>query len=151
MLPSSVLLANIATFYNVASPLMENFSFFSKNLKTYLFANDLSAKELSGQLGYGARSTVQKWIKEGTVPGATVLKLVADLMHVSMDDLMGKDLTHYIIETSGYTTSGMVADTESTIYRDNAKLRMSINHIQSVQTKLQELVADNEKVLEAVR
>lgn len=62
---------------------------FSQNLKKYRLALSLTQKEMSEQLGISERG--YRYYEMGTrEPNLSTLVQIADILHVSLDDLVGR-------------------------------------------------------------
>jgi transcriptional regulator with XRE-family HTH domain len=128
---------------------MENFSFFSKNLKTYLFANDITRAALADRLGVESASTVGKWINHNRTPPGTIMRLLEALSGISTDEFVNQDLTLKIIKDAKYTT--LLAEPENTDYTENATIKRMARHIEETMEQLRILEKASEKVLESVK
>lgn len=60
-----------------------------ERLKTIRLEKKMTQKELAGKL-YVVRQTVSKWEKGLSVPDASMLVEIANVLEVSVDDLLGK-------------------------------------------------------------
>lgn len=76
------------------NPSMEDIKFvLARNLTAYRKANNLTQLELAEKLNYSDKA-VSKWERAESVPDIGVLKQIADLYHVTIDDLVrDKDVT----------------------------------------------------------
>lgn len=124
---------------------MENFSFFSKNLKTYLFANDISRADLSKRLGVESPSTIGKWINENRTPPGPIMRMLENLSGISTEDFINQDLTLKIMKDANYTN--LLAEPENTSYAENATIKMMAKHISETKDQLKIIEAASEKVL----
>lgn len=66
---------------------------FSKNVKYLRKKYGITQEELASQLGYKSFVTVSKWESGDSRPQAEKLQRLATIFHVSVDDLLNKDLT----------------------------------------------------------
>lgn len=66
---------------------------FSKNLRYLRKKNKLSQEYIAEKLGYKNYTTVQKWETGKSEPNMSVLKNIADMFDVEMNDLINEDLT----------------------------------------------------------
>ena len=66
---------------------------FSKNVKYLRKKYGITQEELASQLGYKCFVTVSKWESGDSRPQAEKLQKLATIFHVSVDDLLNKDLT----------------------------------------------------------
>ena len=66
---------------------------FAKNLKHLREKQNIEQLELAHHLGRKSASSVSEWEKGKYTPKAGTLRMIADYFHVSLSDLMGKDLT----------------------------------------------------------
>ena len=65
---------------------------FSSNLRFLRKKFCYSQEYIAERLGYKSFTTVQKWESGISEPSVAKLKTLADLFHVSMDELLNKDL-----------------------------------------------------------
>ena len=64
-----------------------------KNIRYLRIKNSYSQEYIAEQLGYKSYTTIQKWESGVSEPPIKILKELAQLFHVDMDDLANKDLT----------------------------------------------------------
>ena len=67
---------------------------FSNNLKYLRKQKNYSQDYLAEQLGYKSFTTIQKWESGIAEPSVDVLKKLARMFNVSMDELLNEDLTN---------------------------------------------------------
>lgn len=65
----------------------------STNIRYLRIKNGYSQDYVAEQLGYKSYTTIQKWESGVSEPPIKILKELAQLFHVDMDDLANKDLT----------------------------------------------------------
>lgn len=128
---------------------MENFSFFSKNLKTYLFANDISRADLAKQLRVESASTVGKWINENRSPPGPIMANLETLSGITADEFINQDLTLKIIREAKYTN--LLAEPDPGTYTENATIKRLTKHITDTMEHLRILEDASSKVLESVK
>lgn len=66
---------------------------FSRNVKYLRKKYGITQEELANQLGYRSFVTISKWESGDSRPQAEKLQRLATILHVSVDDLLNKDLT----------------------------------------------------------
>ena len=79
---------------------MEDLKFIlARNLTAYRKAMNLTQLELAEKLNYSDKA-VSKWERAESVPDILILKKIADIYHVSIDDLIkDKDVTKIKVKT----------------------------------------------------
>ena len=66
--------------------------FFHKNVKYLRKSSHLTQSELAERVNCGGASTISKWESFGIVPPEDMLNKLSEMFHVSIDDLLYKDL-----------------------------------------------------------
>lgn len=67
--------------------------FLGPNIRYLRKKFNLSQEELAEKFGYKSYTTIQKWESNRAEPPAGVLKKMAEIFHVTMDDMYNSDLT----------------------------------------------------------
>lgn len=130
---------------------MADFYFFSKNLKTYLFAQEMTKEELAAKLGLGAPSTVGKWISENRPPKGASMKLLTDLMGFTDDEIINEDLTWRIIQKSHYTDLSFAEEPAAAYQIQTKKIDQCLDFISSLTSKIEEMASDSHDFLTEMR
>lgn len=128
---------------------MEKNIFFAKNLKTYLFAHEVTHEDLAGRLGLKSHGTVGRWINENRVPPGPTLQSISAITGIDSSDFVNTDLTWHIITKSNYTS--LLAEPGSSVYSDNATIKRMAKHIADTMEQLRILEEASGKVLESVK
>lgn len=75
---------------------------FSNNLRYLRKKYDMSQEDLANKLGYKSFTTIQKWESGVSEPSVSMVKKIAELFGVTMDQITNDDLSdtenHYYIE-----------------------------------------------------
>jgi len=125
--------------------------FFSKNLRTWMFAHDITQTELGEQLGMTG-TAIGKWILENRPPKGLILSGLCTHIKIDPVEIMEKDLTYQILEEAKYIESKVAEPSTGELqYENNAKLARLLKHLSQVQDELKTMVAEGEKVLESVK
>ncbi len=128
---------------------MEKNIFFAKNLKTYLFAHEVTHEDLAGRLGLKSHGTVGRWINENRVPPGPTLQSISAITGIDSSDFVSTDLTWHIITKSNYTS--LLAEPDSSIYAENATIKMMAKYIEETQEQLKLIGQAGEKVLQSAK
>lgn len=67
--------------------------YFSENIVYLRNKYGLSRKELADRLGYNSLTTIQKWENGQSLPPAETLMLLSGIFGISINDLLGVDLS----------------------------------------------------------
>lgn len=126
---------------------MKEIIFFSKNLKTYLFAFEITQDELARLLGNTGQA-LGKWIKENRTPPTPTLNQLATILEVSPEDLVNKDLTYHFMAKANNLPM-LAADKVDGYQSPEWKAAMK-THLQSVQDQLRKIIQDNDKIMESM-
>lgn len=130
---------------------MEKINYFSKNLKTWLFAHDFTYAVFGEKLKLTG-VTIGKWINENRPPKMPTLITVCQIIGISPDEMIEKDLTYQILSDAKYIESVAAESSDRVdVYQENAKLARLLKHLSQVQDELKNMVAEGEKVLESVK
>jgi N-acetylglucosamine kinase-like BadF-type ATPase len=104
---------------------------FGENLKKYRKKEGLTQKELAEKLGYTEKS-VSKWESGNGLPTVEVLLMLADLFHISMDELLLEQTArHYFlgIDGGGTKTLFKLVDEQSEVLNTVCKGASNPNDI----------------------
>lgn len=75
---------------------------FSNNLRFLRKKYDMSQEELANKLGYKSFTTIQKWESGVSEPSVSMVKKIAELFGVTMDQITNDDLSdtenHYYLD-----------------------------------------------------
>lgn len=66
--------------------------YFANKIKALRLAKGISQEELAAQLGY-QRQTASQWERLGAVPRTEALQKLADFFGVTIDELLGREVT----------------------------------------------------------
>ena len=66
--------------------------YLAQNIRYLRKSRSLSQEELSNKLGYRSYTTIQKWEMGASEPSISMLRTIADLFQVSINDIVYKDL-----------------------------------------------------------
>lgn len=126
-------------------------NFFSKNLKTWMFAHNLGQAQVAVELQMST-STINKWLTNDKAPKGPALIGVCNYVGISPEDMLYKDLTYQILQDAKYIDN-IVADggDETAMYHARGKLARVTSHLQQVQDQLKMMLLESEKVLESVK
>jgi len=130
---------------------MEKMNFFSKNLRTWLFAHEKTNAQLGEALGITG-TAVGKWINENRVPPLMALRSVCSYINIDPDEFVDKDLTYQILQDAKYIDA-IVADGSDGVdqYVSKGKITRLTAHLNHIQEQLKILVSEGEKVLESAK
>lgn len=133
---------------------MEKILFFSKNLRSWLFAHDTTHEQLAQRLGVKSISTIGRWTKDNNPPPGPSLLGLANLMGYTTDELLYQDLTWRIIQESPYMPEGSTVAEKEWAYgvtADKQSLQECVAYIRNVQDQLRSIIVDGDRILEAVK
>ena len=85
---------------------------FSKNLKKYRKAFEMTQKQLADVIGYSEK-TVSKWEAAAGIPNIATIYEIAKIFHVSIDDLFNHEQQIYLLGIDGGGTKTELALTDS--------------------------------------
>ncbi len=129
---------------------MEKMNFFSKNLRTWLFAHEKTNAQLGEALGITG-TAVGKWINENRVPPRMALRSVCSYINIDPGEFVEKDMTYEIIKASNYTDTIMVGEPAEGKYMENATIKMLTRHIEETQEQLKLIEQAGERVLQSAK
>lgn len=130
---------------------MEKNNFFSKNLRTWLFAHDKNQAQLGDEIGMTG-TAIGKWMLENRPPKGLVLSGFCKHINVDPVEMVNKDLTYQILQDAKYIDNTVADGPDETIsYQANSRATQVITHLQHVQTQLKALLSEGEKLLESVK
>jgi len=129
---------------------VEKNTFFSKNLKTWLFAHEMTQNQLGEALNITG-TAVGKWINENRPPKGPAFIAVCNHIGLNPEDILNKDLTYQIIQSSNYTDLSMAAEPYDQKYQENSMIKVLVKHIEDTQEQLKIIEKAGEKVLAAAK
>jgi len=86
---------------------------FSNNLRFLRKKHNMSQEDLANKLGYKSFTTIQKWESGVSEPSVSVVKQIAEIFGVSMDQITNDDLS---VESDAYYLDPEVAELAQELY-----------------------------------
>lgn len=126
----------------------ETLTFFSKNLRTWIFMHGQSQAEFAEKIGGIPFQTVSKWLSTERLPEFETLIKISNYMGMTVEDLVKRDMTVDILKKSKYSQNIYDDPTLQDLYKSEAYDDIGVKgKIEQVNAMLTHILKINHKII----